>query len=166
MILLRGLLFNFFFYGVTAVFCIVFIPTLFFSRNVILWVTCFWLNTVAWIEKHILGLHYEVRGKENIPTDTNYILAAKHQSAYETMKLHHLLGDPTVVLKKELLSIPIFGLFLKKIGVIAIDRNSKEAAIQSLIDGAKQMKHKKRPIVIFPQGTRVAPHMSLSLIHI
>jgi 1-acyl-sn-glycerol-3-phosphate acyltransferase len=156
--LLRGLLFNIFFYGVTALFCILFIPTLFFSRNVILWVTRFWLNTVAWIEKYILGLSYEVRGQEHIPTDTNYILAAKHQSAYETMKLHHLLGDPTVVLKKELLRIPIFGLFLKKVGVIAIDRNSKEAAMSSLIEGAKRMKDQNRPVVIFPQGTRVAPH--------
>jgi 1-acyl-sn-glycerol-3-phosphate acyltransferase len=123
-----------------------------------MWVTRFWLNTVSWIEKHILGLTFEVRGKEHIPTDTNYILAAKHQSAYETMKLHHLLGDPTVVLKKELLNIPLFGAFLKKIDVIAIDRKDKESAMQSIIDGAKRMKNKKRPVVIFPQGTRVAPH--------
>jgi len=118
-------------------------------------VTKFWLGTVALIEKHILGLSFEIRGKENIPQDSSYILAAKHQSAYETLKLHHLLDDPTIVLKKELLDIPLFGTFLKKLDVIAINRKSKEEAINSIIEGAKRMSDQERPIVIFPQGTRV-----------
>ena len=160
MIFIRSILFNIFFYGITALFCIIFIPTLFFSRKTILWVTHFWLGTVARIEKHILGLSFEVRGQEHIPLDGSYILAAKHQSAYETLKLHHLVGDPTVVLKKELLSIPLFGTFLNKLGVIAINRKNKEDAIKSIIEGAQRMNEQKRPVVIFPQGTRVAPHIT------
>lgn len=117
-------------------------------------------RSVAWLEKHIVGLTYEVRGIENLPKEGTVIIAAKHQSAYETLKLHLLLGDPTIVLKKELMSIPLFSVFLKKIGVIAIDRADKEGSIKAIVEGAEKMKRSNRPILIFPQGTRVAPHVS------
>lgn len=155
MILIRSILFNILFYPITAVTCLLFIPTLFMPRGAILWVTRLWVNIVAFLEKHILGLTFEIRGQEFLPKNGSYLVAAKHQSAYETMKLHHLFGDPTIVLKKELLSIPVFGSFLKKIGVIAIDRSSKERAINSIIGGAKKMQDQERAIIIFPQGTRV-----------
>ncbi len=155
MTLLRSLIFNFTFYSITALACIIFIPTLLFPRSTILWVTKLWLSIVYFLEKNILKLTFEVRGQEHIPAQGNYIVAAKHQSAYETLKLHYLLNDPTIVLKKELLSIPLFGFFLNKLGVIAIDRSNKEEAIKSIVNGAKIMETQKRPILIFPQGTRV-----------
>jgi len=155
MIFLRSLIFNIFFYSYTSLVCIAFIPTLFLPRSAILWVTRFWLGGVKWLEKYIMGLRYEVRGAQYLPKDNKYIIAAKHQSAYETLKLHHLFGDPTIVLKKELLGIPLFGTFLNKLDVIAIDRTNKEASINSIIEGAKRMGDNGRPIVIFPQGTRV-----------
>ncbi|HEY8189808.1 MAG TPA: lysophospholipid acyltransferase family protein, partial [Micavibrio sp.] len=77
-------------------------------------------------------------------------------SAYETMKLHLLFDDPAVVLKRELLRIPIWGRFLKKIDPIAIDRSNRDTALRSLIDGTIHVRGQNRPIVIFPQGTRVA----------
>ena len=152
---LRAMLFNVFFYGFTAVACIILLPVIFFSRPVIVGAARFYVAGVEWIERIILGLTYEVRGKEHIPDHGTYIVAAKHQSAYETMKLHHLFGDPTIVCKKELLNIPLFGMFLKKIGVIPINRGNKEESITQIISGAQQMREQKRPIVIFPQGTRV-----------
>lgn len=155
MILLRSTIFNLFFYSITAVICILFIPALLMPRNVTLKITRFWLSIVYFLEKTILGLSFEIRGKEFLPTKGSYIVAAKHQSAYETMKLHYLFGDPTIVLKKELTKIPIFGTFLNKVGVIAINRNNKEDAIISIVEGAKRMHLQERPIVIFPQGTRV-----------
>lgn len=155
MILIRSILFNICFYTLTTVACILFIPTLFMSRKIILSVTRFYLSSVYFVEKYIAGLDFEIRGLENLPKGHSYIVAAKHQSAYETLKLHHLFGDPTIVLKKSLLSIPLFGTFLKKLDVIAINRDNKEASINSLLNGAKRMKDQKRPIVIFPQGTRV-----------
>ena len=155
MIFIRSILFNLFFYGFTAIACIIFVPTLLLPRGAILSVTHFYVKGVELIEKYILGLTYEIRGAENLPKNGTYIVAAKHQSAYETMKLHHLFDDPTIVLKRSLISIPIFGTFLKKIDVIPIDRGNKEEAINAIIEGAKRMRDNNRPIIIFPQGTRV-----------
>ena len=155
MILIRSILFNIAFYVTTTLVCLAFIPTLLLSRSAVLWVTRLWVGTVHFLEKHIAGLDFEIRGAEHLPKDQSYIVAAKHQSAYETLKLHHLFGDPTIVLKRELLKIPLFGTFLNKLDVIAINRDNKEESINSIIEGAKRMKNQKRPIVIFPQGTRV-----------
>lgn len=154
MIFLRALLFNIFFYGFTILACLMLVPLVFLSRPYILGGARFYVRGVEWIEKNILGLTYEVRGIEHLPTEGTYIVAAKHQSAYETMKLHHLFNDPTIVLKKSLLDIPIFGTFLKKLDVIPIDRSNKEEAISAIVDGAQRMMKYNRPIVIFPQGTR------------
>ena len=155
MIFIRSILFNLCFYTLTTITCILFIPTLFMPRNVVLGVTRLYLSSVYFIEKYVAGLDFEIRGLEHLPQGHSYIVAAKHQSAYETLKLHHLFGDPTIVLKKSLLDIPLFGTFLKKLDVIAINRDNKEASMASLLEGAKRMKEQKRPIVIFPQGTRV-----------
>ena len=158
MIFLRALLVNIFFYGFTVLACLVLLPLVFFSRPIILATTKFYVRGVDWIEKNILGLTYEVRGIEHLPRDGTYIVAAKHQSAYETLKLHHLFGDPTIVLKRELLDIPIFGTFLKKLDVIPINRGNKEEAMTAIVTGATRMATQNRPIVIFPQGTRVHPN--------
>jgi 1-acyl-sn-glycerol-3-phosphate acyltransferase len=155
MILIRSIFFNIFFYGFTIIACIFLMPCLLLPRAGILAVSKFYTKMVGLIEKYILGLTYEIRGKEYLPTEGAFIVAAKHQSAYETLKLHDLFDDPTIVLKRELLNLPIFGTFLKKIDVIPIDRSSKEDAIHAIVRGAKRMRQQNRPIVIFPQGTRV-----------
>ena len=159
-IFIRSIIFNIFFYGFTTLVCLALMPALLFPRNAVLGVTRFYLCGVRFIEKYILGLTFEIRGQQHLPKEGAYIVAAKHQSAYETMKLHALFGDPTIVLKKELIGIPIFGSFLKKIDVIPIDRSSKEDAVKAIISGAKRMKETSRPIVIFPQGTRTATNAS------
>ncbi len=130
------------------------IPFVYCSRKTTLRISHIFNNGVYYIEKYVLGLDYEVRGLEYMPKEGSYLIAAKHQSAYETMKLHRLFGDPSIILKKELLSIPIWGKFLGKLDIIAIDRSNGESAISSIIDGAHRMKEQGRPIVIFPQGTR------------
>lgn len=162
MIFLRTLLFNILFFSYTFLCCVFFLPSFLFPRSVILFVTHFWLAGVSILEKFILGLTYEIRGKQYLPREGSYIVAAKHQSTYETFKLHALFGDPTIILKKELVNIPIFGTFLKKIDVIPIDRKNKEEAIIAIIDGAKRMQKHNRPIIIFPQGTRVAVDLDTS----
>lgn len=160
MIFIRATLFNILFYGFTTLACLMLVPAVLFPRNIVLAATKLYLNGVTLIEKYILGLTYEVRGQQYLPEHGTYIVAAKHQSAYETLKLHHLFGDPTIVLKRELMRIPIFGIFLKKLDVIAIDRNSKGDSMNAIIEGAKRMSQHERPIVIFPQGTRVATNVS------
>lgn len=154
---LRSTLFNLAFYFYTALACFIALPAFLFPRSWFLWVIRTYLAINTALEKTILGLRYEVRGLEHLPESGAFIVAAKHQSPYETLKLHVLFEDPAVILKKELLSIPLWGQFLRKADVIAIDRSSKEKAMTSIVEGALRMKEQGRPIIIFPQGTRVEP---------
>ncbi len=154
-IFIRSILFNILFYGATAIACIVLIPFLLAPRRIILGITKTYLACSQFLMRYVLGITYEIRGKEYLPKKGSFLLAAKHQSAYETLKLHALFGDPTIVLKEELIKIPLFGQFLNKLDVIPINRRSKEEAIKSIVDGAQRMSKADRPIVIFPQGTRV-----------
>lgn len=155
MIFIRSLIFNILFYGWTTICCLLLLPALLFPRSFVLGATRVYLFFVGLFEKYIMGLSYEIRGSEFLPKTGTYIVAAKHQSAYETLKLHALFGDPTIILKQELMKIPLFGFFLKKIDVIPINRKNKEASIRAIVEGAKRMAKNNRPIVIFPQGTRV-----------
>lgn len=133
------------------------VPFLFMRREKFLTLLHFWTRGVSWMERHLLGLTYEIRGAEHLPKSGGFIVAAKHESTYETFKLHAMFHDPAIVLKKELLAIPLWGHYLKKSGVIAIDRSTPERAAVSVRDGAKVVAAQERPIVIFPQGTRVSP---------
>lgn len=154
----RSSIFNLLFYFLTAIACIICLPTLLLPRIVFLTVVRAYHYMIVVLEYGILGLRYEVRGKEHLPENGAYLVAAKHMSPYETLKLRLLFDDPAIVLKKELLSIPLWGRFLKKSCVIAIDRSTPDRAMESLREGALEMKDRGRPIVIFPQGTRVWPH--------
>lgn len=159
---LRSSVFNIVFYISTALACILFLPTLLMPRRASLAVIHGWTGFVGLIEKTMLGLRFEIRGLEHLPASGSYIVAAKHQSPYETFKLHTLFGDPAIILKQELLKIPLWGAYLKAADPIAIDRSDPDSAIDSIQSGAKRVKAQGRPIVIFPQGTRVWPHQSTS----
>jgi 1-acyl-sn-glycerol-3-phosphate acyltransferase len=156
MIWLRSLAFNIVFYGVTAFMCFLMLWSLVLPRGVMIGVAHLWLWQVAWIEKHIGGMSYRVVGRENIP-EGSVIIAAKHQSAWETFKLHILFGDPAIVLKKELMAIPFWGWYLRRAGMIPIDRASGGKAISGMMLAAHRAKDAGRKIVIFPQGTRLVP---------
>ncbi|MCB1650830.1 MAG: 1-acyl-sn-glycerol-3-phosphate acyltransferase [Alphaproteobacteria bacterium] len=154
---IRSILFNLLFVLLTGIACIVFIPMLFMPRRAYMGVVHIFVHMEWFLERTVLNLKTELRGLENLPANGPYIIAAKHQSAYETMKLHIFFKDPAVILKKELFSIPLWGLYLKKSDPIAIDRSTPKTAIKSIQDGARRIKEQGRPIVIFPQGTRVSP---------
>jgi 1-acyl-sn-glycerol-3-phosphate acyltransferase len=153
----RSTIFNLMFIGTTFVLCIAYIPALLLPRKVFTGLVRFWIYVVTALEYSILGLTYEVRGKEFLPKEGSFLVAAKHQSQYETIKLRLLFSDPAIILKKELLAIPMWGWYLKKSGVIAIDRGTPEKALRSIEQGAMQMAKDGRPIVIFVQGTRTKP---------
>jgi 1-acyl-sn-glycerol-3-phosphate acyltransferase len=136
--------------------CILCVPILFLPQKMLMATVLFYLNVIYFLERVILGLDYEVRGLENLPTDRAYIVAAKHQSTYETFKLHFLFGDPSIILKKELIQIPIWGTFLNRLGPIAIDRSNRKEALKQMGEGAQKIADEnKRALIIFPQGTRV-----------
>jgi len=157
MIFLRSLLFNVAFIVWTALMCVGLMWMLLLPRPQMMAVVRWYLSSIAWMERAFLGLRYEVRGLENVPAQGSYIIAAKHQSAWETMKLHLIFGDPAVILKRELTWIPTWGWYAKKSRMIAIDRGARGRALASLIENSKPVAAEGRPIVIFPQGTRVAP---------
>ncbi len=153
--IVRSTLFNLLFYILTALACVVCLPTLVLPRRYFMGVVHGFVRGVYFLERVILGLDLEIRGRDNVPKSGPYIIAAKHQSAYETLKLHLLFKDPAVILKRELLRIPLWGLYLKKSDPIAIDRKNPESAISSIQEGAQRVAAQGRPIIIFPQGTRV-----------
>lgn len=153
---IRQILFNIVFYGATTIFCIILTPTMLLPRPIFIIGLNGYFKSVHLIEKYILGLDFELRGRENIPKSGAFIVAAKHYSAYETMKLHLLFHDPAIIMKKELSRIPLWGWLAMKARMIFIDRGSREIALNSIIAGAKRVEKEGRPLVIFPQGTRVA----------
>lgn len=153
---LRSLILNIALYGWTFILCLAMTWTLLFPRRVVLITVHLWLNHIAWIERHIGGIDYRVVGRENIPKGAA-IIACKHQSAWETFKLHIVLDDPAVVLKKSLVHIPIWGWYLGRSGVVPIDRARGMQALAQMMDAARKFVSEGRQIVIFPQGTRLAP---------
>ena len=108
--------------------------------------------------KIFLSTKIIVKGKENILDNEKFFIAASHQSMFETFYLQIIFNSPVFILKKELLLIPIFGWYLKKIGSISIKRNKITKDNLGFFDDiSKIINNSKRPLIIFPQGTRVLP---------
>ncbi len=156
MLLLRSLLFNLFLYtGIITVFLIA-IPTLFLPAKFTLLFGKFLGYYVVLIVRIFLNTKVEFRGIENIPKTEKYFVASAHQSMFETFALQSVLDYPVFILKKELLKIPLFGLYLKKIKSIEIVRDTTTKDNINFFDKvANIIKNEKRPLLIFPQGTRV-----------
>ena len=109
--------------------------------------------------KFFLSTKIEIKGKENIVSNEKFFIAASHQSMFETFYLQTIFNSPIFILKKELILIPIFGWYLKKIGSIAIDRDKISRENLNFFDNVSTILNKlKRPLIIFPQGTRVLPN--------
>lgn len=121
-------------------------------------VSCVYGGYIILIERYVMGLRLEIKGLEHLPKTGAYIIAAKHQSAFETLNLPYLknLGYPAIILKKELTRIPVWGWYFSGMGQIAIDRGSGTEAMNSIVRGCKRALSSGRSVIIFPQGTRVA----------
>ena len=115
-----------------------------------------WTHWVMWAARVICGIRYRVIGREHIP-DQPCIILAKHQSAWETMALQLIFPPQVWVLKRELLLVPFFGWGLAMLSPIAIDRGSRRKALQQMIEQGRKRLDAGFCIVIFPEGTRVAP---------
>ena len=156
---LRSIIFNIFFFGGSLVCSIILLPTLLLPTSLCTRIVSYvYGGYITLIEKYILGLKLELKCVENLPTSGAYIIAAKHQSAYETLKLPYMksLGYPAIILKKELTYIPIYGWYFWGMGQIAIDRGSAKEALDSIVTGCQQHLKAGRSVIIFPQGTRTA----------
>jgi 1-acyl-sn-glycerol-3-phosphate acyltransferase len=156
MTLAKALAFNLAFFLWTAVLGTIGLPFLLTPRAVTMRFGRFWANGVLHLLRVVVGLDHEIRGLDHIPR-TGCIIAMKHQSAWDALIVPVALGDPAVVVKRELLLLPFYGWYAARAGSIAIDRKAGAAALRRMLANARPVAAARRPIVIFPEGTRVNP---------
>jgi 1-acyl-sn-glycerol-3-phosphate acyltransferase len=155
-VVLRSALFNIAFYLNFIAWLIAALPTLVMPRRAIIEVVKAWGRVNLWLLRVICGIDVEWRGLEKIPRGP-LLVAVKHQSAWETFALIALFDDPTFILKRELLWVPLFGWFARKGGMIAVDRAAGKGALSPLMRSFRGALAEGRQVVIFPEGTRRSP---------
>jgi len=129
--------------------------TALFGRKALIVHTHLWTSFHGWTTEHILGIHRRVEGV--LFTGKPVIYAAKHQAMYETLELGRMLRTPAIVMKQELASIPVWGWAARRYGVIVVDREATAGALRRMVREAQAELALGRSILIFPEGTRVAP---------
>jgi 1-acyl-sn-glycerol-3-phosphate acyltransferase len=156
LLLLRSLLFNVLFYVNVTVLMLLSLPALALGHRLHLVSIRVWALTSLWLLRVICGTRIEWRGVQNIPPG-GCIVACKHQSFLETFAVYQVLDDPTFVLKRELMWIPLFGWHMAKAGVIPIDRGAGVAALSRMTARARAALARARQVIIYPEGTRRPP---------
>jgi len=156
--MIRNILFTvFFFFGIIFI-SILFLPALIMPQKLTLLGGKIMGQWAKFCLRIFLSVKINIVGKENIITNEKFFIACSHQSMFETFFLQTIFNCPIFILKKELLKIPIFGTYLKKIGSISINRNKTTKENLGFFDEiVKAVTNSKRPLLIFPQGTRVSP---------
>ena len=156
--MIRNFLFSLFFFLGIVLISIIFIPTFFLPKKFVLFggkIMGYWSSFCLRI---FLSTKIIIKGKENIIKNQKFFIAASHQSMFETFFLQTIFNSPVFILKKELLKIPIFGWYLKKIGSITIKRNKIAKENLSFFENILELINTSdRPLIIFPQGTRLSP---------
>jgi 1-acyl-sn-glycerol-3-phosphate acyltransferase len=156
--MIRNFLFSFFFFLGIILISIIFIPSFFLPQKIVLYggkVMGYWASFCLQI---FLSTKIVIKGKENIINNSKFFIASSHQSMFETFFLQTIFNSPVFILKKELLKIPIFGWYLKKIGSISIKRNKiTKENLGFFEEISKLVNTSSRPLIIFPQGTRLLP---------
>ena len=156
--MIRNILFSIFFFVGIIIISIIFLPALLLPRKFTLLGGKLMGYWAGFCLKIFLSVKITIKGKENIITDQKFFIAASHQSMFETFYLQTIFNSPVFILKKELLRIPVFGWYLKKIGSISINRNKvSKDNLGFFEDILKTVNNSDRPLIIFPQGTRVMP---------
>ena len=153
---IRLILFQIFFWAWSALINLAYLPALLMPRRVVARGMEIWARVSFWGLKHIVGLDFEIRGREHLPAGPA-IYAVKHMSRWETIAQHILLNDPAIIMKRELLSVPFYGWYARKCEMIVIDRHGHASALRNMIKSARARLAGGRPVVIFPEGTRKQP---------
>jgi 1-acyl-sn-glycerol-3-phosphate acyltransferase len=152
-IFIRSLAFNIGFYLSLILHMIVALPAFFLPRQALFELAKSWARSMNWMLRVICNVRVEYRGIENIP-EGPLLIAAKHQSAWETVGLLPLFRQPMYILKRELTWIPLFGLFLLKAQMIPVDRKAGMRALKHMTGLARERVRGDRQLIIFPEGTR------------
>ena len=156
MLIARSLAFNFLFYLNLILHVIAAVPTFVLPRRMFMVMAKSWGDTSNWLLRLVAGVRVDLRGLEKIPPGA-LLVAAKHQSVWETFTLFTLLDDSAYIFKRELQWIPIFGWYAWKSDMIPIDRGAGGGAMAGMIARARVELARGRQIIIFPEGTRTAP---------
>ena len=156
--MIRNFLFSFSFFSGIIFISIIFLPSLLLPQKITLFggkLMGYWSQYCL---KIILSTKIVIKGKDNIINDEKFFIASSHQSMFETFFLQTIFNSPVFILKNELMRIPVFGWYLKKIGSISIKRDKITKDNLNFFEGISEtIQNSKRPIIIFPQGTRVLP---------
>ncbi len=156
--MIRSLLFSILFFTGIIFISIIFLPAFFFPKKITLIGGKLMGYWTSFCLKFFLSVKISIKGRENIINNNNFFIASSHQSMFETFYLQTIFNSPVFILKRELLLIPIFGWYLKKIGSISIKRNKVTKENLGFFEEISQMiNNSNRPLIIFPQGTRVLP---------
>ena len=155
----RSALFAGWMFGSAIVLGLVCLPVMLGPRRAAMWPIRAWARGVFWGLRVLVGARVEVRGRERLPQggEGAYLIAAKHQSMLDTLVAMTLTPRPCIVLKRELMLIPIFGWYAWKSGMIAIDRKGGPGDVRQLLAAARKALAEGRQVVIYPEGTRRAP---------
>ncbi|MBN9509753.1 MAG: 1-acyl-sn-glycerol-3-phosphate acyltransferase [Alphaproteobacteria bacterium] len=163
MSLIRSAAFNAFFFGVTFLMAMASLPLRVVAPQFVPAYARAWARLMLAALRMICGIRYEVTGRDHLPKEGAALLAPMHQSAFDTVIWMLLLPRPAYVVKAELFRIPLFGPLLRLAGMIPVDRRGGAAALRSLLQAADGAIAAGRQIVIFPEGTRVAPGKKVAL---
>ncbi len=153
MLLLRSILFQTYWWGISAVMTISHVPLFLAPRKWTVHQIKMWGRVSLWGLRNIVGLDVEVRGREHIPQG-GALIASKHQTMWETIALFNLNPDPAIIFKRELTYVPFYGWYAMKAGMILIDRSTKATAMRRMIRRGQECIDQNRQIVVFPEGTR------------
>lgn len=155
---LRSALFNAFFFVFSGTYSALLLPLLLLPRRWLLQPIRFWATAIVFMLRPLCGIRVQVTGREHLPMNGGAaLIAAKHQSAFDTVVWLWLLPDPAYVLKRELLDIPVWGWLARGTGMIAVDRMAGTSTMRHLLRAGRAVAAEGRQMVIFPEGTRVPP---------
>lgn len=149
-----SLLFGLIFYPATILLSIAGLLAGIFSRKALMATVMTWVNFHHWLTNRLLGISVHVEGE--VPAG-QYLVAVKHQAMFETLEMLRLCELPVIVLKRELSDIPIFGWITRRYGVIPVERSAGAKALRTMVSEARAALATGRPVVIYPEGTRVRP---------
>ena len=152
MALIRSLLYAAAFYPLTVVWVVVGVPVSLFGRRPTLAVVLSWVEMHHWLVGNLLGIRLRIEGE--IPRGP-LLIAVKHQSMLETLETVRVSNLPIIVMKKELGDIPLFGVLTRRYGVIEVERSAGAKALRSLVEEGRKAVASGRPVIIYPEGTRV-----------
>ena len=157
--MIKSSIFSIFFFTGIIIISLIFLPAFFLPQKIVLFGGKLMGYWASFCLKFFLSTKIIIKGKENIVRDEKFFIASSHQSMFETFFLQTVFNSPVFILKKELLLIPIFGWYLKKIGSISIKRNKvTKDNLGFFHDISLLIANSKRPLIIFPQGTRILPN--------